>query len=450
MNMGKHAAFSFSSLDDLKRKAGELGASIPVREDISCLFRPITLAGRRLSNRLAVQPMEGFDACPDGSPGDRTFRRYRRYARGGSSLIWFEAAGVVSDGRSNPNQLMLTGSNRDSFRRLVETARTEAKEALGDSHEVFLILQLTHSGRYSRPNGISAPRTACLNPYLDKTSDPRQVLTDEEILRLMDRFVEASLWAEQAGFDAVDIKSCHGYLVSDLLAAHKRKHSNFGGTFENRTRFLLETVDRIRRASKEIETCVRLSAFDGIPYPFGFGVSRTEPKEPDLAEPVELIRRLESLGCSLINISVGNPALKPHMGRPFDRPAEGSGFSDEHPLEGVSRLLRITGDLQKRFPGLSFVGTGYSWLRQFFPCVGAAVIDRGEAEFIGLGRSSFAYPDAPHDLKRTGRLDPRKVCTACSRCSELTRALHATGCVVRDIDPYGREYKRLFPRRRGF
>jgi 2,4-dienoyl-CoA reductase (NADPH2) len=445
--MTRHEPFSFPSSTELLQKAKELDCELPFQESIAPLFDKMTIGSQTIANRLAVQPMEGFDAEPDGSPSELTFRRYRRYAEGGSGLIWFEATSVISDGRSNPHQLTLDQKNLVPFQRLVERTRSAGRQVFGGRHEIFLVLQLTHSGRYSRPEGKPSPQVAGFNPFLDRAAEDVRVLTDDEIDRLQDKFVDTTRLAKEAGFDAVDIKACHGYLVNELLAAYDRKDSRYGQTFENRTRFLCELVQRIRDAVPGLSLAVRLSVFDGISG--GFGVSRDNSERIDFSEPKELIRTLIQSGVSLLNITAGNPSQKPHLGRPFDRPLPGASPPEEHPLEGVCRLLKLAAEFQKGFPDIPLVGTGYSWLRQYLPGVGAAVVQKGEASFIGLGRSSFAYPDAPRELMAKGRMDSAKVCLTCSRCTELMRNGWQSGCVVRDKEIYGRLYERLSAKGKG-
>jgi len=410
--MAKHEAFAFKSKDELAAKIETLDLSLPLSDDIPVLFQKYNLDGRTIPNRLAVHPMEGFDSLPDGSPDDLAFRRYGRFASGGSGLIWFEAVSVAPEGRSNPRQLWLHDKNVDSFSRLVEHTRQVARHTFGSRHEPYLVVQLTHSGRYSRPDGQLVPLAAACNPYLDKDKDEIHILTDDELAAIQDKFVNAAGLAAKAGFDAVDIKACHGYLINDLLAAFKRKKSRYGGSFEKRSRFLIETVERIRAQVPGIEVAVRLSLWDAVPYPYGFGANRLFPKGPDLAEPACLIEMLKECGCRLINVTMGNPYRDPSVGRPFDRPLPGSSEPDEHPLESISRIIKNTAVLQKEFPQLPFVGTGYSWLRQFWPFLAAGVIADGQARFIGLGRSSTAYPDAPRDLMERRKLFSSKTCIA--------------------------------------
>ena len=445
--MSRHEPFSFRSSEELLEKASGLGIELPFQQDLSPLFEEIFLGSKKIANRLSVQPMEGYDANPDGSPSDLTFRRYKRFAGGGSALIWFEATSVVPEGRSNPRQLWLHTKNGGGFAKLIEETREEAAQSFGSGWDIFCVLQLTHSGRYSRPEGKPRPHIAVHNPVLDDKKNNLHVFSDGELDLLQERFVDAAGLAYQAGFDAVDIKACHGYLVNELLAAFGRQNSKYGGFFNNRVRFLQELVHKIRQEIPQIAIAVRLNAFDGIPFPDGFGASKDESGRIDLTEPKRVISRLIEEGSSLFNITVGIPYLKPHLGRPFDRPLSGAPVPPEHPLEGVFRIQSITAQLQKEFPDFPIVGSGYSWLRQYFPNVGAAVLRDKKAAFIGLGRSAFAYPEAPVDLLEKGAIDPKRVCITCSRCTELMRMGGPTGCVMRDKDIYGKQYKRLWQER---
>ncbi len=446
--MSKHELFVFRTSEQLLEKTYELGIELPFQDDLSPLFEGISLGTKRIANRLTVHPMEGFDGNADGSPGGLAFRRYARFARGGSGLIWFEATSVSQEGRSNPRQLWIHPESLDGFRELVEETKGGAIQEFSAEHDVYCVLQLTHSGRYSKPEGKPAPLVALFNPLLDKEREGLHIFSDDELDRLQERYVEAARLAHRAGFDAVDIKACHGYLVNELLAAYERKNSRYGDIFDQRARFLVGVTQKIRQEVPAIDLAVRLNAYDGLPYPYGFGVSKEESTKVDLTEPMELISRLVKAGCILFNITAGIPCIAPHVGRPFNRPMKESSIPSEHPLEGISRLLTLTAELQKEFPGVPMIGTGFSWLRHFFPHVGAAVLGRREVSFIGLGRMMFAYPDAPRDLMEKGTLDPQKVCTACSRCSEMMRWGEVSGCAVHDKEIYGEPYRQMRKRLR--
>lgn len=439
--MSPHERFAFRSRDDLAAKSRSLDLDLPYDEDVGRLFRRLDLrGGLRLGNRLAVHPMEGADAGADGAAGELTFRRYRRFAAGGCGLVWFEATAVERGGRSNPHQLMLTEGTLASFKELVRSAREAAAEAAAAAAgSPLFILQLTHSGRFSKAEGRPHPVFAQHNPVLDPLRGTRpedSPISDAGLERLKGLFLEAAGLAAEAGFDGVDVKACHGYLLGELLAARRRPDSRYGGSFDNRTRFLTEIVSATRLRFPKLIVACRLGVYDALPYPYGFGVSPGTEDREDLSEPVALVGRLIRAGLSLLNVTAGIPALRAHHGRPFDRPAAGSAIPDEHPLSGVARLLRIAAAIQEAYPALPVVGTGYSWLRTFGPAVAAGVLRSGGASIIGLGRLSIAYPDFARDLRRIGSLDPHRVCVACSGCSELLRAGGPAGCIIRDRSVY--------------
>jgi 2,4-dienoyl-CoA reductase (NADPH2) len=430
-----HERFIYRTKDDLIQKAAELGFDLPFSNDITPLFQPLQLTGFPVANRFVVQPMEGYDSEDDGSPSELSKRRYLKYASGGSAIIWYEAVSVMHEGRSNPHQLWIHKKNSDSYSYLNDDVR---KNAIMQGIDPFIVIQLTHSGRYSKPEGVARPQVAAHNPVLDKKAP--YILTDDDLKRIMDRFVDAAKLAFKSGFNAVDLKACHGYLMVELLAAKERLNSIFGGNeTSGRFRFLLETYDRIKDEVPGIIVTTRLNISDL--YIGGFGVE--ENGEPDFTEPLMLVDNLKSRGINLINITMGSPYFNPHVNRPYDNPVPGQDLPDEHPLEGVMRMINGTSLFSNRFPEIAMVGSAYSFLRQYSPNVGAAVIKNGNASFIGFGRNSFAYPSMPLDLMRTGKADPQKSCITCSGCSRLIRDLRPGGCVIHDREIYGNELKKL-------
>jgi len=430
-----HERFRFKSKDELILKARELGYKLPFSFDISPLLNPVVVNGFQIPNRLVVQPMEGYDSSADGSPSHLTKRRYIRYAEGGSGIIWFEAVAVTPEGRSNPNQLWIHKNNVKAFSILVNDLK---QAALKSGNRPFPVIQLTHSGRYSKPEGKAKPLVAAVNPALDIVQPA--ILTDDDLKEIQDQYVTAAKLAAGSGFDAIDLKACHGYLMVDLLSAKLRENSIYGGSeLLKRFRFMLETVDRIKAEVPNMLITTRLNISDC--YSGGFGVD--ENNRPDFSEPLMLVEELLKKGIKLINISMGSPYFNPHVTRPFDTPVPGMKVPEEHPIEGVMRMINGTSVFQKRFPEIFFVGSAYSYLRRFAPNVGAAVIKNGEASFIGFGRNSFAYPSMPSDLVKKGKADPSKFCITCSGCTRLISNLRPGGCVIRDKEIYGAELKKL-------
>jgi len=458
--------FRFKNRESLREEVARLGLTIELDEDLSPLREPACLAGRSVGNRLAIQPMEGCDGHPDGTPGELTLRRYQRFGAGGAKLIWGEACAVVSEGRANPRQLLISESSAGALAELQRTCRDAHRAAWGRDDDLLIGLQLTHSGRYSFAAPIRAVHDPLLDPrtILDKATgrtasvdDP--LITDEELDRLQDAYAQAARRAYQIGFDFVDLKQCHRYLLNELLAARSRP-GKYGGSFENRTRFIRELVGRIRDENPGKLIASRLNVFDGVPYlkgPDGRGVasplqppvntcwgSRVDnPLEPDLSEPLALVAMLREAGISLINASMGNPYASPHLIRPFEYAPPDGYETPEHPLLGVDRHFRLTAEIQRAFPELAVVGSGYSWLQAYAFEAGAANVRNLSATFVGIGRGALSQPDFGGRVVRGEPLDPKRLCRTFSYCTALMRSKHnefgqfATGCPPFDKEIYG-------------
>jgi 2,4-dienoyl-CoA reductase (NADPH2) len=429
-----------ATLPELLALARELGLALKVSQDLSPLARPVQVGPYLIPNALTIHPMEGCDGDAQGRPGPLTVRRYERFAAGGAGLIWVEAIAVLPEGRANPRHLWLHEESQSAYAALTDRMREVAREARGPGHRPMLVAQLTHAGRYARPTSERHPIIARHHPFYDKAmdlADDYPLATDEYLDTLPDAFAAAAVRAIDAGFDAVDLKICHGYLLAELLGARTRP-GRYGGSFENRTALPLAILDRMRAAVGPEQMIVsRLGLFDAIPLPHGWGVDAADAGRPDLDEPLRLAALMARRGLAMIDVTAGNPYYNPHYNRPYDKPARGGYNAPEHPLVGVCRLIDLAARLQQAQPGIAIVGTGYSWLRHLAPYVAAAAVADGGARLVGMGRMAFAYPDFARDILERGRLDPEKVCLACSLCTQIMRNGGEVGCPVRDTDVYG-------------
>ena len=443
--------FDLSSIGALEDLARSMSLNIPTSADFSVLAEPVPLGNITAPNSMAVQAMEGCDGDGYGRPGDLSCRRYRRFAAGGAGVCWSEAIAVVPEGKANPRQLWLNEDSKAAFAAMVKQARKAAKNSQGSGFHQVMVAQLTHSGRYAKPEGVPAPIIPQHDPYRDvmvpqfppdakakkNLAADWPVATDDYLDGLQEAYVRGAKLAFEVGFDAVDIKACHGYLINEVFACFNRP-GKYGGSFENRTRLLLETIARITDAlgADKIVT-TRFPLYDAIPYPYGWGVDKSDYRKPDMTEPKKLAQLLVDRGVKIMNTTVGNPYYSPHMGRPYNEPIIGAYEPPEHPLIGFERILRITGEMQKAVPDMALVSTGYSWLRTLLPYVGAAAKQNGLTTVVGAGRMSFAYPEWPSEIIKKGKLDPQKVCIGCSGCTQLMRDGQTAGCVVRDNVIYG-------------
>lgn len=464
--------FKYKSVADLEAENARLGIDLRFSDDLAPLFQPIAVGNRTVGNRWCIHPMEGCDGNPDGTPGDLTFRRYVRFGAGGAKLIWGEACAVNMHCRANPRQIALTEATKPEFAKLVQDCRRAHREANGDDADLLFGIQLTHSGRYSVPKPIIATHDPLLDPrtVIDKATGATvtadyPIISDDELKRLVEDYVAAARLAAEVGFDFVDVKQCHRYLLSELLGARNRP-GPYGGSFENRTRLARDIVTAIRAAVPGLLLTTRMNAFDGIPFhkaanddgapdawsaPLanGWGLSEADPFTPDLSEPTRWVKEMHQLGVDLVNITLGNPYAQPHFGRPFEYPPPDGYESPEHPLIGVDRHFKITDAIQRANPSLPIVGTGYSYLQEFLPQAGAANVRDGRVTFVGVGRASLAQPDWVRQLLDHGKLDRKRVCRTFSYCTALMRAKnhplgqYPTGCPPFDKDAYGDVWKEV-------
>lgn len=430
----------YMTVADFKEQDLQLGTNLPFAGNTAVLSAPLQIGSKVIANRLACQAMEGCDGTATGEPAELTIRRYDRFAKGGAGLIWFEATAVMEEGRANPRQLWIYEDNLDAFKRIVESIKETGMRENG--YEPIVIMQATHSGRYSKPEGKPAPLIAYNNPVFegDNPIDASRIVTDEHIDRIGEALVKGAVLAEKAGFDGVDIKCCHRYLNSELLSAYNRP-GKYGGSLENRTRLLRESISGAKKAcGKDFVVTSRMNVYDGFAYPYGFGVATDGSLDFDPTEPVWLLKHLRDMGVGLLNITMGNPYFNPHVNRPF---AVGGYTAEEHPLAGVARMLKGTALLKKEVPEIKILCSALSYLGVAAPNVVAGFIQNGGFDLAGFGRQIFAYPDFAKDIMTQGALDKKKICICCSKCTEIMRAGGTPGCVVRDRDPYFEIHKNV-------
>ena len=468
----------FPKVAQLRTPAGllshwqKLGFSWPVDDRIwtaaegSPMARPLRVGERTVGNRWCIHPMEGWDGTIDGHPTDWTRRRWRRFGESGAKLIWGgEAAAVQPDGRANPQQLMATQMHLESWRQLLGLLKEGHREAMtklgqsGEPDDLLVGLQLTHSGRYARPHGKALePRIAFHHPLLDQRvgidpGDDSLMWTDQQLEALGDRFVDSARVAWAAGFDFVDVKACHGYLMHELLGARDRA-GRFGGDLDGRSRLLRSIIERIREEIPQLIVGVRLSLYDAIPfqrqgdhgepmswepgrpYELGFGVDPQDPTKPDLTEPIALLRLLQKSGVQMVNLTSGSPYYTPHLQRPAAFPPSDGYPPPEDPLAGVARHLEMAKRCKDAIADLVMVGSGYTYLQDFLPHVAQGSVRSGAIDCVGLGRMVLSYPHLPVDTLSGTAVQRKLVCRTFSDCTTAPRKGLISGCY-----PLDRHYK---------
>jgi len=455
--------------DQLRQRLEQLGLCLPLDDALltaeagSPLAESVDVGGFKVGNRWCIHPMEGWDAHPDGSPTELTLRRWRRFGQSGAKLIWGgEAAAVQADGRANPNQTLATAENRDGLAALLTELQAGHQQQTGSLDGLLVGLQLTHSGRFCKPHDKKRfePRIAYHHPLLDEKYgiDPQNqsiVWTDEGLETLIDNYVAAAKLASQVGYQFVDVKACHGYLLHELLSARIRP-GKFGGDLAGRSRVLLTIVRRIRDEVPHLQVGVRLSVFDIVPYrtsrkpgepmdfagllpyDFGFGVNRDNPLAYDLDEPLQLIGELVDSGVTLLNISCGSPYYNPHIQRPAIFPPSDGYLPPEDPLFGVWRQLDVVRQCKQACGDVPLVGSGYSYLQDYLPHVAQAAVREGWVDFVGLGRMVLSYPELPHDVLTRGTIERKLICRTFSDCTTAPRHGIVSGCY-----PLDEHYKQM-------
>ncbi len=450
---------SLKTAEQFQQHIASLNIELPFDEEIftgadSPLGKPCHSLEGTIGNRFCILPMEGWDGETDGRPSDLTRRRWQNFGLSGAKLIWGgEAVAVQPDGRANPNQLMLNQQTLSDIAELRTLLLAAHQEHFGKTDDLLLGLQLTHSGRFARPNGktVAEPRIAYRHPLLDSrvnVQDDGPVLTDDDLQRLIDAFVNAAVLAQSVGYSFVDLKHCHGYLGHELLSGFDRQ-GRFGGSFENRTRFLRDIVDGIRTEAPGLGIGVRLSVTDFIPfttgkdrigepihsapYHYAFGGDGTG-LGINLDEPKQFLDLLKSLKIDLLCTTIGSPYYNPHVIRPATFPPSDGYLPPEDPLIGVARHINVTAQLKQYAPDMLLVGSGYSYLQEWIPHVGQHAVRNHKVDFVGLGRMVLSYPELPADVLSGKPLQRKRICRTFSDCTTAPRNGMVSGCYP--LDPF--------------
>lgn len=445
--------------DALRARLRELDVELPVDDEVvpapdGPLAAPITVGRRTIGNRWCALPMEGWDGTADGRPTELVERRWERLGGGGAKLVWAEATAVRPDGRANPNQLQVNGDTVGALAELRQRLVDRHAEAHGSADDLLVGLQLTHSGRWARPEGSPAPRTAYEHPVLDERvgAGAQQVLSDTELDDLVGSYATGAGLAAEAGFGFVDVKACHGYLVHELLSAHDRP-GPYGGDLEGRSRFLRQAIEAVRAAAPGLEIAVRLSAFDLVPHepgPEGTGVPSAggdyrwafggdgTGAGVDLSEPHALLDALEDAGVALVSITGGSPYTVPHAQRPAYFPPSDGYQPPNDPLVDVARMLGAAAAVTRRHPGLVVVASGLTYTQDLIGHVAQGLVREGWCDVVGYGRMALSYPELPADVLAGRTLERRSLCRTFSDCTTAPRNGLVSGCYP--LDPLYKEH----------
>ena len=453
------------TVERFSQQVEQLGCVIPIEEKLlsahagSPLAEPLMMGKLRIGNRWVIHPMEGWDAQHDGSPSPLTLRRWKNFGESGAKWIWGgEAAAVRPDGRANPRQTMAINSNRQGLQKLLATLSEAHRQRMGTDDDLVVGLQLTHSGRFCKPNDNKRwePRIMYHHPILDQkygidSQNDSIVWTDAQLDDLIGDYVQAAKLAADVGYHFVDVKACHGYLLHESLTAHSRP-GRYGGDYNGRTRLLRAIIHAVQTEVPSLEIGVRLSLCDMppfrqgaehgepvdyshcLPYHFAFGCNPDQPTELSMQEPLRLLQDLKSDGVAAFNITLGSPYYNPHLQRPAIFPPSDGYQPPEDPLVGVARHLKLCREVRAAVPDVPIVGSGYTYLQEFLPLVAQATVRQGWVDAVGLGRMVLSYPEMPAD-SLAGKQPSRKlICRTFSECTTAPRQGRISGCYP--LDPF--------------
>ncbi|MBN1686565.1 MAG: hypothetical protein JW852_07905 [Spirochaetales bacterium] len=366
------------------------------------LFKTYQISGRKAPNRFAAQPMETNCAGPGGAAGDMAVNRYNALAEGNWGIVFLEATSVTESHVARSNGLVLSRKNLDGFKKLVDSFKSIDEKAL-------LIVQLTHSGR------LSGPPLTKVKAYEDEESDV-PVLTEKELQEVLNRHLEAAGLAHEAGFDGVDVKTCHGYLGTELLRPLNQRKDTFGGPVENRARLISSVINAAVRNFPGFIVGTRMSVYEGMRG----GCGTSGPGE--ILENLEDVKRIAGIfveaGAHFLNISGGVPTHNARLLRPAKN-------------EDFCRLsqFRYARQFKEWFPDTTIIGSTYTTGDGSSLDYARENISKGYTDFAGFGRQSLADTRFPGKIK--DEREPIQWCTLCGRCSRL---------LAKDVNVYCESY----------
>lgn len=342
------------------------------------LFEPGLIGSVTLNNRVIKAPQHTGLANPDGSITDRLLRHYKELARGGAAMIVVEYAWVDMDAsKASPCQLGIASiEHLPGLSLLAQTIQAQGAKAS---------VQISHAGRQRFT--MQQPKASSVVPweeiYAQGAPAPVEI-TFAEIQDVVKAYGRAAKMAQTADFDMVEIHACHGYLISNFLSPRTNRRTDwYGGSLENRMRFLLELIAEVKcQVGPDYPVCVRVSGTD------------YEPDGHTIEETVELCRRLESLGVAAIHMSGGNHHQTIHEVSPMGMSLAHNVWAAETVKKAVSIPVIASGSIN-------------------LPALAESILEEGKGDFIGLGRPLWADPEWPRKA-REGRPEDIRPCIRCN------------------------------------
>ncbi len=333
---------------------------------MSHLFSPASIGQVSLKNRIIVPPMCQYSAV-DGMPTAWHHAHYMNLALSGAALVIVEASAITPIGRITYQDLGIwNDAQMEAIKQMLTDIRQFSDARLG--------IQIAHAGRKASTDlpwhggkSLSAAekngwQTVSSSSLAFEHNHPPRELSISEVLEVKQHFIDAAKRAEKAGFDVIEIHAAHGYLLHEFLSPISNKRQDeYGGSFVNRSRLLLDVFHEMREAiDPNIAIGVRISATDWVENGW------------DVPESIELTESLEELGCDYIHISSGGLSDKQQIPLSPNYQVPLAQAIHENTMMPVIAVGLITDPLQAE-----------------------AIIATHQADFVAIGRGILFEPRWP-------------------------------------------------------
>jgi 2,4-dienoyl-CoA reductase (NADPH2) len=340
------------------------------------LFKPMKIGRLRIKNRITMAPLYLGYAAEGGAVSRLILEHYGLMAKSGAGLIVVESAAVAASGCGSPRTLRCDhGRFVKGLARLAEVIR--AGKALAG-------LQVNHAGRFA---GVAAPLAPSAVPTFGRT--PRE-LARREITAIQKQFAAAALRVKKAGFDLVELHGGTGYLLSEFVSPRtNRRGDAYGGSLENRMRFPLEVLRRVKDAVGDFPVGYRFLADEWLP-------DGLKPGESGV-----FARRLDEDGVAYVSVMGGTyeSFFLPEIVKRSKKPGYMADLA-----AAVKKQVRVpviaAGRIQK-------------------PALADSILAAGKADLIGLARVLWADPRWPIKARRGREADIVACSPRCNACMEL-------------------------------
>lgn len=338
----------------------------------------LSIGNKLIKNTIVIHPLECNDANIDGSPGESTYKRYYRFAASGAGVIWFETMSISEQGRTNKNQLYLNTKNTDLFKILLSNMKK--------INEALCVAQISHGGKY------------CLSSEGFKISKNYKILDLQK-----EKYIEAVRGAIEAGFDGIDLKLCHGFLLGDVL--FNLKDYAYFSTYYDRVIYVINLIKEIKNIiSKDFLFTLRIDISEFL-----------KEKNLHFEDLIYLVYNLRDIGVWIYSFTAKKYYIKPQKIEEFQ-----NYYND---IFSCIQKLKII------FPDILTISPGFTMYKENAQYLGKDLLEKKIFDFIGFGRQALAYADFANDIIFHNGLVEKKCCIMCGECSKLRRTGKQVKCL---------------------